>query len=165
MTRLVIANLLTCVATIISLSSSFFKTKKQMLIVQSIECAINGVTRIIINSLSSSSQLFLCAIRNIIFSKFNNKYLCFLFSGLFLAIGLIANNQGILGLLPIFATIQYTLWSGFSKTAKQIRIGMIINYIPWIIHDFVVGLYVSAIVMIISAIIVIYNLIKNDPNS
>ncbi len=161
MTRLVIANLLTFLATIISLSSSFFKTKKQMLIVQSTECVINGASRIIINSLSSSSQLFLCAIRNIVFAKFNSKYLYFLFAGLFLVIGLTANNQGILGLLPIFATIQYTLWTGFSKTAKQIRIGMIINYIPWIIHDLVVGLYISAIVMVISTIIVIYNLIRN----
>ena len=160
-TNLIVANILSLISNGINGISSFFKTKKSILLIQTLECTIGGISQLLCKSFSAAIQLFICAIRNFITVNKNTKKIVYwLFSLAFLVLGHIFNNRGLIGLLPIFATIQFTLWNGYFKTAQQVRYGMVINFIPWIIHDFVVKMYVSAIIMTILMFVTIVNIIR-----
>ena len=158
---LIIANILTFISNGLVAVSSFCKTKHKMIFIQFIECCIGGVAEILANSMSAAAQLFLCSFRNaIIYKNPKHKQVYWLLASAFLILGLIFNNRGLIGLLPIFATIQYTLWSGYCKNAQGLRYGILINYIPWIIHDFYIKLYVSAFISLCIMLSVIVSIIK-----
>lgn len=160
-TYIIIANILSLISVGLNCISSFFKTKKRILFLQTLECIIGGISQILCRSFSASIQLFLGAIRTYIAINENTKKIVYwIFSLVSLILGLIFNNRGLIGLLPIFATIQITLWNGYFKTGQQVRYGMVVNFIPWIIHDFIVKMYVSSIIMTLTMIITIINIIR-----
>lgn len=159
--NIVIANIIALLSNGLNGISSFFKTKKTVLILQTIECLMGSVAQIFASGYAAASQLFICAIRNFVNSTgVKSKWIHWLFSLFFLVFGLLFNNKGFIGYLPVFATIQYTLWTGYCKTAQGVRYGMLINYIPWIIHDFYIHMYTSAFVMSVFEIVVIINIIR-----
>lgn len=161
MNTILTANILSGIGSLFPIASSFFKKKNTIFIIQSIGYIIDGITQIIANSLSAATQLFICAIRNFITTKEKTpKWVYYIFSLFFITFGLYFNNRGFIGLLPIIATAQYTLWNGYTKSAQITRYGMLINYGLWIIHDLYIQLYVAAIMMMISIIVVIINIIR-----
>ena len=155
------ANIISAIASIFHISSSSFKKKNTMLIMQSIGCIIDGIAEIMANSMSAAAQLFVCSIKNFVTTKEKTpKYVYYIFSLFFIIFGLYFNNRGLIGILPIIATVQYTLWNGYSKSAQTTRYGMLINYGIWIVHDLYIQLYVAVIVTVISSIVVIINIIR-----
>ena len=58
---------------------------------------------------------------------------------------LLTNSNGIIGLLPILASLFYSIWTYKFKTAQSIRFGLIINILMWNIHDVYMKLYTSVI--------------------
>ena len=59
--------------------------------------------------------------------------------------GLWANNRGIIGLFPVIASAEYTLLMYITKNEQQMRWALMINLFLWLIHDFYVQAYPSAI--------------------
>lgn len=129
MNTILTANILSGIDSLFPIASSFFKKKNTILIIQSIGYIIDGITQIIANSLSAAAQLSICAIRNFITTKEKTpKWVYHIFSLFFITFGLYFNNRGFIGLLPIVATVQYTLWNEYAKSAQITRYGMLINY-------------------------------------
>ena len=158
---IIIANILSLVANILCGVSSFFKKKKTILLVQTTECCLGSLVQILAGNPAAAVELLICALRNFVTSKgLKAKWVYWLFSIFFLGFGLLFNNNGLIGFLPVIATIQYTLWLGYSKTAQAVRYGMILNYIPWIIHDFMSRLYISAGCMTVFLCLTIVNIIR-----
>jgi hypothetical protein len=64
---------------------------------------------------------------------------------LFIGIGLFTNNRQWIGLLPILAEVSFALIMYFSKTAQQLRYGLVFNLPLWFIHDIYIQSYPAAI--------------------
>lgn len=157
----VIANILSLVSSLLYTLSTCFKSKKSILLTQTGESLVGSIAQLVIGSYAPATTLVVCSVRNYIFSKKDQSILLsWIFCIFFLTFGILINNQGFIGLLPVCATIQYTLWTGYIKDPQVIRYGTIINTIPWIIHDFYMGLYVSVITMCISLVIITINIIR-----
>ena len=161
MNHILIANLLSILSGVFICTSSFFKKKNSILTAQALECCSSGCAQIFAHSYAAAIELFLCAIRNIVAAREpDRKWIYWVFSCVFAAMGLIYNNRGWIGMLAIAATVQFTLWTGYAKNAQAIRYGMCINLILWIIHDYIVHMYVSVGIMSFSVAVIIANIVQ-----
>ena len=159
--KLIIANVLSAVSNLLYGTSSFFKKKKTIMITQVIDSTAGCLACLLADSYSAAVTLFICAVRNFLVSKDNKKkWIYWLFAGALLVLGLISNTRGFIGILPVAASVQYTLWAGYAKNEQSIRYGMVVNYIPWIIHNAYVKLYTSAIFMTFFMIFTIVNIVR-----
>lgn len=162
---IVVANLLSFIGSFLLAYSTFSKSKRNMLIIQVGDCMFNSLGCLFAGSLSGFTTNFISGIRNVVNAKEkNNKYINFLFVVAIIVLGIVANTRGIIGLLPVIASIEYTIWSYLCKTAQGLRFGLVVNLILWLIHDCYVLLFTSTTLDVVLICITLYNIIKNDDN-
>ena len=161
MSTLLIANILGIISNVLVFISPFFKTKKSILLTQVGDCVSGALAEILAKSYAPASLLVIGMIRNITMAKgLKDKRLYWLYSILCIVIGLATNNRGLIGLFPIIAVVQYTLWCAYTTSAQSVRCGMIINLLLWTIHEYFVQLYASAILCIAIIIVTAFNIYR-----
>lgn len=161
-----IANIFSFIGMCLLAYSTFAKNKKNMLYVQVGDCIFNSLGDLFVGSFSAMSTNLICAVRNILNAKKKNSVIAnTIIIALITSIGLIVNTKGIIGLLPIVASIQYTICSYKVKTAQGLRYGLTINLILWLIHDCFVMLYPSVLADTVLIIITVCNIVKNKNNN
>ena len=74
--------------------------------------------------------------------------------------GFMANNRGIVGLMPVFATVEYTLCCHFIRDVKKTRISVLFNESIWLIYSFLVRDYSTAMTDIAVITVDIFAIIK-----
>lgn len=123
-----------------------------MIFWQIIDSSFNSISNIFLSSYSGYITNIFTLLRNYLTykGKFNKKYLV-IFILLLVVLGLYFNNKGIIGILPIIASIEYTIFMYKAKTTNRLRIGLIINLIMWGVYNF----YIKAYPMFIMNIIII----------
>ena len=85
-------------------------------------------------------------VRNVLaYFKKLTKNLTLAFCVVCAVIGIGINNLGIYGLLPIAATVSYTIFLFATKNEQQMRYAVIINLLLWCVHDFYIQAYPAAI--------------------
>ena len=72
----------------------------------------------------------------------------------------IINNRAWLGLLPIIASVQYTLCVFILKSAQHMRIALIINLLLGMIFDFLIKAYPMFALDIIIIIVTLINFLR-----
>lgn len=75
-------------------------------------------------------------------------------------VGVYFNNRAWLGLLPIIASVQYTMCVYVLKSAQRMRIALIINLLQWMIFDFLVKAYPMFALDIIIIIVTLINFLR-----
>jgi hypothetical protein len=74
--------------------------------------------------------------------------------------GLITNTKGVIGLLPVIATVQFTYGSYRFTDIKGIKWMFIINLILWDIYAFWIKDFSSAIAWAITLTVTVVSLVK-----
>ena len=160
---IIAANICTFIGMSLLLYSTFSKNKETMLKIQFFDCLLNSLGNILIGSYSGMTTNAISGIRNILNAKNkNNVVINSIMIITMVIIGLIVNTKGIIGLLPIIASVQYSIWSYKIKSAQGLRYGLLLNIIIWLIHDFVVMLYTSAAIDCILIVTISYNIKKEN---
>ena len=170
---IIIANIISFIANACFTSSSFFKNKKVILILQCINHVLAVIAELLTQAYAGLVQEFTSLVRNIIliFVKEEKKILklivsicCVVFA---VVVGVIFNvvfsGNVWYGYLPIIATIEYSTFVilAFMLNINQVRqellikIGLFINSMLWGTYGFLVKLYPIAIFNIITFIICI----------
>lgn len=147
---LIIGNILSfCCAA--CLAVSVVKKDKRNLIWWQIWDSIFGLlASLVLFSYSSFTTGVLCATRNVVaYSKGLTRLTTILFIIICIITGLYANNRGIWGLFPIAAFTGYTISMYWAKNDQQMRYSLIVNLSLWLIHDFYIQAYPSAIMDIV----------------
>lgn len=165
MNTLLIGNIIALLASTLMIIASYLKNKRNILLVQTgqmilfVLCNIvlGGITGIIINTAS--------VIRN--FLVLNNKLTktsILIISIIMTILCLIYNNLGLVGLLPLLATLIYTIFINTKSTIK-LKSLILITLICWGIYDFTIKSYISVIFNmtgVVASIISIYQLLRNN---
>lgn len=142
--------------------SNFGKNTKQILLMQTISFFFKTLHYYLLGGISGFLTSLISMIRNLIFYKIKtNKIWTVTFIIAYLIIGIIT-FKSIYSLLPVFATITYTLIINQGKP-KYLRYGMIITSISWLIYNIYISSYSGVIlqaVTLITSIIAIINLDK-----
>lgn len=129
--------LLDCIFTIISGKA---KTKKKMLALQVINCICAFFADLCLGGFSGSSTAVIAGIRNVlIYNGKSGKVLTIIFCLALLVAGLLVNSNGWAGLLPVAASIEYTIVL-FNKKAslKTMKKALLVNTIGWLAFEIII---------------------------
>lgn len=141
--------------------SNYGKTAKQILMLQTISFFFKTVHYYLLGGFSGFLTSLISMIRNLIFYKIKtSKIITILFIIIYLIIGFIT-LKSIYTLLPVFATITYTLIIN-KNNPKYLRYGTIITSITWLIYNIYIISYSGIIVQLITLITSIIAIIKLD---
>ena len=143
---LIIGNIFSLLSTICIAVSVIKKNKTDLIYWQIIGVVFSIFTSISLVAYASLIMNFLTLLRNIFaYLKRLTKELTWIFCIVSAIIGLYVNNLGIFGLLPIAATIIYTIFLFITKNEQQMRYAVIINLLLWCVHNFYVQAYPAAL--------------------
>ena len=152
MDKMIIGNLISLIAAIFTIASSWSRERKRIFLYQAVQCFLLAIANIFFASLSGTTTFALCAIRNLLVAKdrFTGK-VCMAFLIGVTTIGLIANNRGAVGLIPVLTTAIYTVACFYVKKTKPVKINIIVNLTLWAIYDLFIRDLVSFTVDTVSA--------------
>ncbi|MDP4117983.1 MAG: YgjV family protein, partial [Bacillota bacterium] len=143
---ILIGNIISFIASIFFFGSCISKKRSMIFYLLGMECVLLAVASIFFNAYAGITTLALCAIRNFISAK--DKYttpVMYTFLILTTISGLIVNNRGFIGLLPVIATAQYIICSKVYRKVISLKVSLLINTLIWIIYSFFIQNYSSAL--------------------
>lgn len=141
--------------------STFSNKKNKMIWWQAINAIFYGISNLFLGGYSAVVTNVLTLSRNILVvkNKLDKKFtiiICILMT----IVGVYFNNRAWLGLLPIIASVQYTICVYVLKSAQRMRIALIINLLQWMIFDFLVKAYPMFALDIIIIIVTLINFLR-----
>lgn len=156
---LVFGEIFSFLAAICLAYSTFSKKKDKMIFWQIIDSLFNSISNVFLLSYSGCITNIFTLLRNYLTykGKFNKKCLIIIMM-LLIFLGICFNNKGFIGILPIIASIEYTIFMYKTKTVNKLRIGLIINLIMWGVYDFYIKSYPM---FAMDMIIIVLSLINN----
>lgn len=132
---IVIANIISFIASIIMIYTGCIKNKNKILIMEGIEVAMYAVANLILGGISGFVVNILGIVRNILqyFGKLKGilKWVILLLTT---GLAMYFNNHGIIRSLPVIATGIYIAFLDIQDIIK-FKVMVIINLILWVIYD------------------------------
>lgn len=129
-------------AWIVATASYWFKTKKQILMVQIIGDILYGIHYILLGATIGGIVCVIGLIREICFFNTKNnrqeKILMFIIVPIYLIVGVLTITSNI-ELLPVVAAIIYCYT--LTMATKWMVVGGIIDAVCWLVYDFISGSY------------------------
>ncbi len=155
MTNIVIGNIISFIAAIFMAISCTVKNRKTIFYLQALNCLVLAVASLFFGSYAGITTLLISTVRNIIVA--HDKYtkpVMYIFLILTVLLGVFANNRGFTGLLPVIATVQYTLCLNLFKGLFLTRISIFVNTALWVTYSFIIRDFSTACMDSISLITV-----------
>ena len=150
--RIIIANAIDFVAALIQVGSGSIKKKSNILVVQIIQLLMQGVSMLLLGGITGAISNVLSCYRNYLCYK--EKLNC-VWKGILIAASvamtLLFNNQGWLGIIPVAVCTVYILLMDVKDPIKFKRL-VTLSFAPWIIYHFALQLYVAAIFDAVSVV-------------
>lgn len=150
--NVLIGNIVALMASILMAYIGLIKEKERVLYVQTIQMGLLVMSNLILSGITGAIMNFLGCIRNILCYKnklkVKEKIILTFFA---IMISILFNNMGILGILPIMATILYTFFMSTTNVVL-LKILIISTTLLWLIYDIGICSYTSAIFDCISII-------------
>lgn len=157
----VVANLFSSIGTGLLAYSTFSKKKSKMLWIQVGDCWFNALGNLFVGSYAAMITNLFALVRNVLnATKLMSNWLLWILTLALICYGLEFNTKGFVGLLPVVASVEYTIWSTKSKNTQQLRIALAINLVLWFVHDCAVGLYPAMIVDVVVFATTLMNLAR-----
>ena len=153
MIQVIIGNISSIGAMICDSYSGTRHTRRDILLVQTFSQVFYFISFMILKGYSAAVQNVIAIFRNFIAMKDEpSKKLAILLTTLPAVLGLILNNRGLMGLIPVFANLQYSIVIfKCPKNEKAIKLSLIINYLTFCVFNFYILNFVSGVACIISA--------------
>lgn len=122
--------------------STFGKKKENMLKWQVANTFFLILSNLFLKGYSGMATNLVCLVRNIIGAKGRlNKYSTVILTILIVVGGIVVNNRGWLGLLPVIASVEYSACMYLCKDAQQLRLALAVNVALWAVYDLMIGSY------------------------
>ena len=149
----IVGNICSFFAACFTVASAWSRDRKRIYLYQAAQCFILAAANIFFASVSGTTTLFLCALRNclIAYDRFTPRR-CLVFVLSVAAVGLAANNRGLIGLIPVVTTAVYTVGCLYAKSTRAIKRNLILNLVLWAIYDMIILDLVSFAVDTVSAV-------------
>lgn len=163
---ILIGNIISFAASIFMMLSCVVKDRKKIFHLQFLQCALLAVSSWFFVSYSGIVANAVAAMRNLTVAqnKFTKK-MALLFLVLSVVFGLLFNNRGFIGLLPMIANVQFAVCCYLFTGIKGTKISIWFNVLLWILYSFLIMDFSTAlsdtIVLIINTATII-NLCKDE---
>jgi len=140
----IIANIIDFVAALVQVGSGSIKKKTKILAVQTIQLLMQAVSMLLLGGVTGAVSNVLSCYRN---------YLCYkdkltnFWKGLLIAASvamtLLLNEQGLLGVIPAAVCTVYILLMDLKDPVK-FKLLVTLSFVPWLVYHFALKSYVGA---------------------
>lgn len=154
---IIIGNVLTVIAMVFMLFAVSQKDNKKLIIIQGVSHFFFALSGIVLKGYSGVVQDVIGFVRNLAISKriINKSIRIFLLTA-GVVFGITLNNKGLIGVLPIVGTFQYTLVSTDEKSQnKTVQLSIIVNSILMIFYSIAINNYAN---IMTNSLIIIFSL-------
>ena len=160
--EVIIGNICSLCAMISDSISGTRKNRSQILGIQILSQFFYGAGSIILKGYSSTVQNVVAVLRNLAAMKnIKSKVIEWTLIILGVVLGIVFNNRGLIGWLPIIANLEYSLAVfRFKDSEKGIKIALIINMLMFSFFSFAIMNYVGVVTNIVVAVTTSISLIK-----
>lgn len=159
---LIIGNVMSLISAVFLGTSTFQKSKNNVLKFQILDGTFNVLSNLFLGGFSGCVVGTICIVRNLlVVSKKIGKFTGTLIIVTIVTLGLLFNNRGLIGCLPIVAGIQYSLTVMIAEETKTIKRSLILNLILWCVYNLYllsIPLFLMQLVLLAVAVI---NLVKD----
>ena len=161
---ILIANLLIILGQLIGLFASTRNDKKQILIWQCVSMAVMSSSSILLKGYSAVVQDVISITRNILsLCSLSSKSLQIGFVAAAVILGILFNNRGILGLLPMAATVaQNIVILNKDATKKQLQLACAFSAFCWVIYNLTIMAYAGAVLDGFNGISYLYHALRSN---
>ena len=160
---IIIANIIDFIASLLQVGSGAIKKKSKLLVVQTVQLLMQGVSMLLAGGITGAISNVLSCYRN---------YLCYkeklnkIWKGVLIvasvAMTILFNNQGFLGIIPVAVCTVYILLMDVKDPIK-FKLLVTLSFVPWIFYHFALKLYVAAVfdaASVITSAITLFLMIK-----
>lgn len=161
-TAIIIGNILSLCATISDSISGTRKKHSQIMYVQIVSQFFYGASSIVLQGYSSTAQNIVAVFRNFAAAKnVKSRVLEWILIVAGVVLGVVLNNRGLLGLLPIVANLEYSIAVfRFKDNQKALKLSFILNMIMYAAFSLVIMNYVGVASCSVIAVTTAVSLIK-----
>ena len=161
MSNILIGNIVSFAAAVFLAVSCVVKDRKQVFILQFMNCAVLALASYFFGSYAAISTLALCCVRNVFITKdkFTRPVMTVIVI-LVIICGVLTNNRGIIGLMPVLATVEYTMCCYFITNIRKTKISILLNESIWLVFSFIVQDYATALTDVAVIIVDIVAILK-----
>ena len=148
-------------------ASSTRKKRNQILAIQCASQVFYAAGSFILKGYSSTVQNAVSVLRNIAaMKKIKYKIIEWTLVALGVVLGIVFNNRGILGYLPIAANLEYSIAVfTFRDSERMIKAAFLVNAVMYMIFNLVIMNYVGAIANVVVIVTTAIFLIKKEKRS
>lgn len=152
--RILIGNCFSFAASVFMSLGAFTDKRRSMFIFQLLDCLLLAIAQLIFGVPSGAVALFLGVFRNLcILLGGYNLFAMIAFSCATLMLGLAANSSGLLGAIPIGATLLLTVGMYYARGVTATKTVIFLNLILWSVYSFLIFDFATGISNSVSAII------------
>lgn len=157
------SQILSLIASIIFLIAIQQKTVKKLFIYDTIQLVINVFVNLLLKGYSGAVVQSIAVLRGVLKAKSKLNYQSgILIITLQIIFGFLFNNHGIIGLLPIIASVSYSIVLMLSENILFIKLNLVINLILWTIYSFCIHDVIGSTTNMMYAFYVILIIIKQN---
>ena len=160
--EVIVGNVCSLCAMVTDSISGTRKKRSQILGVQMISQIFYGAGSIILKGYSSTAQNVVSILRNLAAIK-NVKYKAveWILIALGVVLGVVFNNRGLLGWLPIVANLEYSIaMFRFRENEKGLKISFVVNAVMYSCFNFIILNVVGGVACIVVAVTTVISLIR-----
>lgn len=150
---IILGNLFSLLASIISVISTRAKTYQKTLLIQTLDSILFTLSCICLHGYSGIVINICGAIKNLSCALFNIKTpIKIVFIILTVVFGVLFMDKSLYGVLPIIASTYYSTVMFQTKNVNKLKFALLINNILWLIYEIIILDFIGVIFKIISII-------------
>lgn len=163
MTNIIFGNILSFIGSAFLIMSTFCKSKKKLMLFQSINAFICAVGNIFLKGYSGLVVNLIAGIKNLmVYFDRMTKTITYIIVILVCILGVMFNNRGFIGILPIIATVEYSIIvCKKDSTTQDIKVALSINVLLWIAYNIYCIDIVGAVIHTVLLVTTLWNLLKD----
>lgn len=159
MNRILLGNLISFLASLALTAGCLMKDPKKVYGMQVTENLILVVSSACFGSWSGISTLLVSTARNIFLVKGRfDKRMMYVFIVLVTVCGLAVNNKGMIGLLPVLATVILTVCNYYAREILAVKWSLFINIVLWAVYFFAILDVISGITQVVIAAVTLVSI-------
>lgn len=161
-----IGNIISFIAAFFMVASCITRKRSNVFYLQFMQCMLLSVSSYFLGSYAGIVACVVSALRSLVVAKgYFSKQIMQLFLIVSLVLGVLVNNRGFLGLLPMIANVQFAVCCYMFTSVKGTKYSIWFNLILWIIYSFMILDFSTAIcdcVVFIVNTVTIIKLLKEE---
>ena len=141
---IITANIIDFLAALIQVGSGSIKQKTRILLVQTVQLLMQAVSMLLLGGVTGAVSNVLSCYRNYLCYKDRlNTFWKILLIAASVAMTVLLNDQGLLGIIPVAVCTVYILLMDMKDPVK-FKLLVTLSFIPWMVYHFVLKSYVGA---------------------